>query len=326
MSKKALIIGAAGFVGGYLTEELSSHGYAVYATKLPFEAVDGGTCAVYDADITDARRIAEVVTEVRPDAVFHLAAQSSVKRSWEDPLLTLNVNVIGALNVLTACKALYENGEKPKILLIGSAEEYGKVTPEQCPISEELNCVPKSPYALSKLTQNGLGRIYCEAFGMDIITVRAFNHTGPRQSPAFVLADFSKQVAEIESGSKPARISVGNLEAMRDFTDVRDIVRAYRLLAERGRGGETYNVGRGEAVMISALLNTVLGEAKCQIEVLRDESKMRPSDVPLHVADIRKIKKDTGWQPSISLEKTARDTLEYWRREVNVAADNGNMG
>ena len=314
MSKKALIIGAAGFVGGYLSEELLRNGYEVYLTKLEFEKIEKSAATVYNMDVTSVTETDAVIADIKPDVVFHLAAQSSVKLSWEKPHLTLNVNIIGALNVLEACRRLTETGKKTKVLLIGSAEEYGKVTPEQCPIKEELQCVPKNLYALSKLTQNGLGKIYSESFGMDIITVRAFNHTGPKQAPAFVLADFCKQVAEIEAGEREAVISVGNLEAMRDFTDVRDIVKAYLLLSEKGKSGQTYNVGRGEAVKISALLDMLLKEAKCPIEVRRDEGRMRPSDVPLHVADTTKIISDTGWQPTISLEETVKDTLNYWRQ------------
>jgi len=314
MSKKALIIGAAGFVGGYLSEELLRNGYEVYLTKLEFEKIEKSAATVYNMDVTSVTETDAVIADIKPDVVFHLAAQSSVKLSWEKPYLTLNVNIIGALNVLEACRRLTETGKKTKVLLIGSAEEYGKVTPEQCPIKEELQCAPKNLYALSKLTQNGLGKIYSESFGMDIITVRAFNHTGPKQAPAFVLADFCKQVAEIEAGEREAVISVGNLEAMRDFTDVRDIVKAYLLLSEKGKSGQTYNVGRGEAVKISALLDMLLKEAKCPIEVRRDEGRMRPSDVPLHVADTTKIRSDTGWQPTISLEETVKDTLNYWRQ------------
>lgn len=314
MSKKALIIGAAGFVGGYLSEELLKNGYEVYLTKLEFEKIEKSAATVYDMDVTSVTETDAVIADIKPDVVFHLAAQSSVKLSWEKPHLTLNVNIIGALNVLEACRRLTEVGKKTKVLLIGSAEEYGKVTPEQCPIKEELQCAPKNLYALSKLTQNGLGKIYSESFGMDIITVRAFNHTGPKQAPAFVLADFCKQVAEIEAGERDAVISVGNLEAMRDFTDVRDIVKAYLLLAEKGRSGQTYNVGRGEAVKISALLEMLLKQAKCPIEVRRDENRMRPSDVPLHVADTTKIRNDTGWCPTVSLEETVKDTLDYWRQ------------
>ena len=286
----------------------------MYLTKLEFEKIEKSAATVYNMDVTSVTETDAVIADIKPDVVFHLAAQSSVKLSWEKPHLTLNVNIIGALNVLEACRRLTETGKKTKVLLIGSAEEYGKVTPEQCPIKEELQCAPKNLYALSKLTQNGLGKIYSESFGMDIITVRAFNHTGPKQAPAFVLADFCKQVAEIESGEREAVISVGNLEAMRDFTDVRDIVKAYLLLSEKGKSGQTYNVGRGEAVKISALLDMLLKEAKCPIEVRRDEGRMRPSDVPLHVADTTKIRSDTGWQPTISLEETVKDTLNYWRQ------------
>ena len=267
---KALIIGAAGFVGGYLISELSERGFEVSATKLPFETLSiesAPKCRVFDLDVTDASATNKLITELRPDRIFHLAAQSSVKASWEKPELTLKVNVIGALNVLEACRALKETGASPRVLMIGSAEEYGKVAPEECPIREDRTPTPKNIYALSKMTQNHLGNIYSEAYGLDIINVRAFNHTGPMQSATFVVADFCAQVARIEAGLQAPIISVGNLDAMRDFTDVRDIVRAYTMLSDNGKAGETYNVGSGKATCISDVLELIIKKAKCEIQV-----------------------------------------------------------
>ncbi len=310
---KALIIGAAGFVGGYLASELSERGYAVSVTKLRSESYNGIAERVYDADITIPGEIAGVMLDATPDAVFHLAAQSSVKVSWKKPALTVDVNIKGTTEVLEACREMKEAGRPARILLIGSAEEYGKVRPQDCPIKEETVCVPANIYALSKLTQNHLGRLYNEVYGLDTVSVRAFNHTGPGQSSSFVLPDFCYQVSEIEKGRREAVISVGNLDAMRDFTDVRDIVRAYSALAEKGRAGETYNVGSGRALKISEVLCAVLEEARVPIKVVKDPARMRPSDVPLQVADISKLQSETGWSPRIELRQTVRDTLNAYR-------------
>jgi len=313
---KALVIGAAGFVGGYLISELQKNGYEVSATKLSFETLEAENCRVFDLDITDASAVAALIKAERPERIFHLAAQSSVKLSWEKPELTVRVNIIGSLNVLEACRSLKDEGYSPRILLIGSAEEYGKVSPEECPISEDKKTAPKNIYALTKMAQNHIGGIYAEGYGMDIINVRAFNHTGPGQSPAFVVSDFCSQVAKIEAGVQEPIISVGNLDAMRDFTDVRDIVAAYVMLAEKGESGQTYNVGSGKAIKIADILDLILKSAKCEIEVRRDEKRMRPSDVPLHCADVSKIYARTGWSPKIPLETTITDTLDHFRASL----------
>lgn len=315
MKQNALIIGAAGFVGGYLARELLSNGFHVSLTKLPFENINIENTDVFNCDVTSYNSVYETVTAVQPDVIYHLAAQSSVKVSWEKPSLTLDINVNGTLNLLEVCRTL-PSENRPRILLIGSAEEYGKVTPDMCPINEECSCNPANIYALSKLTQNHLGRLYASAYGLDIINVRAFNHTGPGQSPSFVLSDFCRQVAEIERGRKTPIIRVGNLDAKRDFTDVRDIVKAYILLSEKGKSGETYNVGSGKAISISELLSEVLSTSDTEIKIETDPEKLRPSDVPLHVADISKIREETGWTPTIPLSKTIKDTLEAHRDNI----------
>ncbi len=308
---KSLVIGAAGFVGRYLLDELKASGRITVATKLPSEKINAHADKVLDLDVTDATATAALIASELPDEIYHLAAQSSVKLSWDRPALTLNVNVLGALSVLDACRAI-EN-YTPTVLMIGSAEEYGKVTPEKCPITEDTSTAPENIYALSKMAQNGLARIYSSAYKMKIINVRAFNHTGPGQATAFVISDFCSQVASIEKGEKAPVMSVGNLDARRDFTDVRDIVRAYVALAEKGEAGQTYNVGSGKAISIKEVLDVILSKAKCKIEVQKDPARMRPSDVPLHCADTSKINKKTGWTPIIPLEKTIEDTLNYFR-------------
>ena len=306
----ALIIGAAGFVGGYLAEELIRSGRRVFITRLPSEKFDGECSGAFCVDITDPQSIASVMEQVKPDEIYHLAAQSSVAVSWKNPGLTVDVNIRGAVNVLEAARA---HAPEAVVLLIGSAEEYGAVTPEQCPITEEQSLRPKNIYAMTKAAQNMTGKLYFDAYGMKVRMVRAFNHFGPRQAPQFVISDFCRQVAEIEAGKREAVMKVGNLEAKRDFTDVRDIVRAYRMIAESGKDGETYNVGSGSAVSIRELLDLILSLAKKEISVEQDPNRLRPSDVPIHCADISRIQRDIGWTPSIPRKDTVLATLNYWR-------------
>lgn len=307
---KALIIGGAGFVGGYLISELRASGAEVIATCLENETISGD-CDVKVLDILDAGSVEALINETAPDVIFHLAAQSSVSVSWKRPQLTADINVKGSINVLEAVK----NAEKKdiRLLLIGSGEEYGFIREGACPISEEENLRPGNIYAATKACQGMLGEIYARAYKMDIVMVRAFNHSGPKQAPIFVISDFCRQIAEIEKGLREPVMSVGNLSAMRDFTDVRDVVRAYRLLAEKGISGKTYNVGRGKAVPVQYILDTALSLSETKIEVKQDPARMRASDIPVIEPDVSRIYADTGWKAEISMEETISDTLGFWR-------------
>ncbi len=307
----ALIIGGAGFVGNYLIEHLMNDcKWSVNVTKLQNEIIDNADAVTYNLDILDKQAISDVLQTIKPDYIFHLAAQSSVALSWKNPSLTIDVNIKGSVNVLEAIREL---DYKPRVLLIGSGEEYGRIHSDETPITEGNSTRPGNIYAATKACQNMLGKIYADAYHMDIIMVRAFNHIGPKQSPAFVVADFCKQVAEIEKGIKEPIIKVGNLSAKRDFTDVRDVVKAYSLLIQKGTAGETYNVGSGKAVSIEELLDTILKCSDMSIRIEIDENKIRPIDIPIIEADIYKLRECTGWEKGISLEKTIKDTLEYWR-------------
>lgn len=310
---KALIIGGAGFVGGYLIRELDSAGQEVFATCLENENISGN-CSVRTLNILDADAVSEVIGEIKPDVIYHLAAQSSVSLSWKKPQLTADINVIGTINVLEAVK----NCEKKdiRLILIGSGEEYGFIRKDACPLTEEEPLNPGNIYAATKACQGMLGEIYARAYKMDIIMVRAFNHSGPQQLPMFVISDFCRQIALIEKGDSPAVMSVGNLAAKRDFTDVRDVVRAYRLLGEKGVSGRTYNVGRGKAVEIQYILDTALSFSQKEIEVKQDPARMRASDIPVIEPDVSRIYGDTGWKAEISMEKTIEDTLNYWRNTL----------
>lgn len=307
---KGLVIGAAGFVGNYLLNEMYANGMECYATKLAHEKLEHPHAKVYDLDIMSKDDIVTLLLQVQPDYIFHLAAQSSVGLAWKNPGLTVDVNIKGSLNVMDAIREL---SYKPKVLLIGSGEEYGHIRPGETPITEMNLLRPGNIYAATKACQNMIGSIYSKAYDMDLMMVRAFNHIGPGQAPMFVVSDFCKQVAEIEKGLREPVMKVGNLAAKRDFTDVRDVVKAYVKLIQVGVAGETYNVGSGNAKAIQDILDTIISMSDCQIKVEIDPDKLRPVDVPIIEADITKLQELTGWKPEISIEQTIRETLDYWR-------------
>jgi len=314
---KALIIGAAGFVGGHLIEYLHEiEGVEVFATKLSGKTISTKSIKehnIFNLDILEAAQVNSLIGNIGPDYVFHLAAQSSVSLSWKKPALTYNINIIGVVNLLEAVKLL---NKKTRVLLIGSAEEYGKVSPEQLPISEEIPLKPENPYAVSKAAQEMTADIYVRAFGLDIIMVRAFNHIGIRQAPMFVISDFAKQIAEMEKGLREPVMHVGNLDVKRDFTDVRDIVRGYWMLAKSGKSGQVYNIGSGKSISIRELLNKMINMSSSRITVEVDTAKLRPVDIPELKADISKIMKDVSWKPEIDIDTSLKDILDYWRKNV----------
>ncbi len=311
--KKGLIIGAAGFVGNYLIEELAANGIEAYATKLSHEKLDNPKAKIYDLDIMDKEAVVSLLFEVRPDYIFHLAAQSSVGLAWKKPGLTVDVNIKGSLNLLDAVRELFY---KPRVLLIGSGEEYGHIKPGETPIVEENLLRPGNIYAATKACQNMIGNIYAKAYDMELMMVRAFNHIGPGQAPMFVVSDFCKQVAEIEKELREPVMMVGNLAAKRDFTDVRDVVKAYVGLIAAGQSGETYNVGSGNAQEIRQILDLIISKSTAKIKVEIDPNKLRPVDVPIIEADITKLNQLTGWLPQIPIEQTIQETLDYWRANV----------
>lgn len=312
--KRALVIGAAGFVGGYLIKELKkSHDMEIFATKLPNSQWESTLARVYDLDIMEKDDIVDLLFEIRPDYIFHLAAQSSVGVAWKHPGMTVDVNIKGSINVMDAIRELYY---KPRILLIGSGEEYGHIEEGETPIRENNPLRPGNIYAATKVCQNMIGYIYSRAYDMELVLVRAFNHIGPGQAPLFVVSDFCKQVAEIERNLREPVMKVGNLAAQRDFTDVRDVVKAYIKLVQMGIPGETYNVGRGQAIAIKDLLQMIVERSTADIKVEIDPAKIRPVDVPVIEADTRKIYDLTGWKPEISLEQTISETLDYWRKQI----------
>lgn len=306
---KALIIGSAGFAGGYLIKELTDSGYEVHATHLPSESIQP-ECFRHMLDVLNKDDVKKLIGKINPDIIYHLAAQSSVAVSWKKPQLTAEINIIGSINVI---EALPDN---TRLILIGSGEEYGFISENSCPIKETERLNPANIYAVSKVCAEMIGRIYHRAYSKNIIMVRAFNHSGAGQAETFVISDFCKQIAEIENGLKFPEICTGNLSAKRDFTDVRDIARAYRLLAEKGVSGKTYNVGRGKAVSIEYILNTAIGFSEANITRRLDPNRLRASDIPVIEPDISEIFRDTGWTAEIPIEKTISDTLDYWREKL----------
>jgi GDP-4-dehydro-6-deoxy-D-mannose reductase len=310
---KTLVIGAGGFVGGHLIKELEDSGHEVVASDveaaLPMLAATGRMALAID--ILEIVSIKKVFELSKPEWVILLAAQSSVGRSWEDPLSTIRTNILGPVNILEAIREL---GIGPRVLLIGSSEEYGIVEDNGEPLVENRALAPANPYAVTKSCQEDFGRLYHRAYSLEIIMTRSFNHIGPGQRLGFVIPDFCSSIVAIERGEHEPVLRVGNLDALRDFTDVRDVVRAYRFLLERGQAGEIYNVGTGHAVRIAMILDILIRLARVPLQVEADPARYRPVEVRSIVADVGKIKKETGWRPEITLETSLADSLESWRR------------
>lgn len=318
------MIGAGGFVGAYLLRHLAEDaGYEVYAVKCPHETVALSQAkGVFDLTLPDAEGVEALLWRINPDCVFHLAAQSSVALSWQKPQTTVDVNVKGTLDLLEAMRKM---PHPPRLLLVGSGEEYGIPRSNLFGIAEDEPLHPVNVYAATKVCAEQLAMIYHRAYGLDVVAVRAFNHMGAGQSPQFVISDFCRQTAAIEYGMQEPVIRVGNLSAKRDFTDVRDIVRAYGLLMQQGRTGECYNVGSGKAVTIASLLEQIQAMSHVAYRVETDPAKLRPLEIPVMEADIRRLRQDTGWTPQIPLRQTLADTLTDWRDRLGREAGQGGV-
>jgi len=314
-----LITGITGFVGSHLSEFLLDKNVEIYGIerwRSKTENIDHikDKLKLIKADVRDAHSIENVIKKVEPNYIFHLAAQSFVPMSWNAPIETLETNIIGTVNLLEGVR---KSEIDPKIHIAGSSEEYGMVYPNELPIKETNPLRPLSPYGVSKVAQDRLGYQYHKSYGLKIVITRAFNHTGPRRGEAFVTSNFSKQIAEIEKGIKKPEISVGNLEAKRDFTDVRDIVKGYWLAINKCEYGEVYNLCSGKARSIKDVLDLLISLSKVKkIKIVQDPSRMRPSDVPILQGDFTKFHERTGWKPEIPFEKTMKDLLDYWRNKV----------
>jgi GDP-4-dehydro-6-deoxy-D-mannose reductase len=316
---RVLITGFTGFVGSHLADYLVARGdvevFGVHRWRSRMDNVEhlGTQVRRVECDMRDAAGVRRLLRAVRPDRIFHLAAQSYVPTSWLAPAETLAGNVLGQVNLFEALRDL---GLPARVHVAGSSEEYGLVLPQEVPIREDGPLRPLSPYGVSKVTQDLLAYQYWKSYQLHVVRTRGFNHTGPRRGEVFVTSNFSRQVAEIEKGLREPVVWVGNLESIRDFTDVRDMVRAYWLALERGQAGEVYNICSGRGYSARQVLDILLGLAHVKVEVREDPARMRPSDVTLLVGDCGKFRAATGWEPTIPFEVTLKDLLEHWRKRV----------
>lgn len=322
---RVLITGITGFAGSHLADYLLAEHpdveiFGTWRWRSRTENIEHleGRIRLLECDLKDATAVRQTLAEIRPSKIFHLAAQSFVPASWQAPAETLNNNIISQTNIFEAMRSLELDA---RMQIAGSSEEYGLVHPDEVPITESNPLRPLSPYAVSKVAQDLLAYQYFRSYGLDVVRTRGFNHTGPRRGEVFVTSNFAKQIASIEAGLREPVIRVGNLSAQRDFTDVRDMVRAYWLALEKGKAGEVYNLASGQAVTIAELLDMLLAHTDTQVEIEVDPDRLRPSDVEILLGDYSKFRSDTGWQPEIPLSQTVEDLLNYWRGRIERVAE-----
>jgi len=322
-----LITGITGMAGSHLAEYLLNqgncevHGALRWRSNRENIATFEKKLHLHECELRDPHAVIRLIKEIRPQRVYHLAAQSYVAASWISPQDTLINNITAQLNIFEAIRQL--EVLDTRIHIAGSSEEYGMVYEDELPVNETNPLRPLSPYAVSKVAQDTLAYQYHQSYGLHVVRTRAFNHTGPRRGDVFATSNFARQIVEIESGKGDPVIRVGNLKARRDFTDIRDVVEAYVLALERGEPGEVYNIGSGKAYSMEQVLNMLLGMSNVIIHIKKDSSRMRPSDVPVLVCNNSKFSQKTGWQPRVTFKQTLYDLLGYWRAKiVEKPADN----
>jgi GDP-4-dehydro-6-deoxy-D-mannose reductase len=320
---RALITGINGFVGGHLAELLLEHGWDVHGIALssvPRLASLKNRVQVLAADLLEPLATRAAVSAIDPQVIFHLAAQAHVPTAHADPVGTISNNLLAQLHLFETLRALNLD---PVVVVACTSDAYGSVRPEDIPVDEDTPLRPNNPYAMSKVAQDMLALQYHLSYGLRTVRLRLFNHIGPRQTDAYVAPSFAHQIARIEAGLQEPVIKVGNLDVGRDFTDVRDVVEAYRLAAVVGEPGAVYNIGTGEAVSIGDLLATLLELSTTTITVEPDPARMRPVDVPIIACDARRFQTQTGWQPRIPLPQSLEDILNDWRGRVRSGEANG---
>ena len=319
---RVLITGATGFVGTHLRRHLlASTDWDIVGTAFPDPPTDptpGSRQKLIPLDLRDADATQAALGESPPDYVVHLAAQAHVPTAYKDPWATLQNNILGQLNLFESCLAL---DISPRIVVIGSGEEYGRATQADLPLVEDHPLRPENPYSVSKVTQDVMGYQYFISYGLPVIRVRPFNHVGPGQSPRFVLPAFASQVAEIEAGRREPLLLVGNLAPQRDFTDVRDVVRAYRLLLLHGIAGEVYNVASGRPCAIQSIVDELRARSSIEIRIEVDPERYRPADIPTIYGSADKLRRDTGWTAEIPMSQTIDDVLAEWRARAHGEVD-----
>jgi GDP-4-dehydro-6-deoxy-D-mannose reductase len=317
---RVLITGITGFAGSHLADyilanhpDVKVYGLVRWRSRMENILHIQDKIALFEADLKDIVSLKKCLEKIKPDRIFHLAAQSFVPTSWLCPAETFAINAIGEINLFEAVLGLKLT---PKIQVAGSSEEYGLVNADEIPMKETNPLRPLSPYAVSKVAQDLLAFQYFRSYGLRTVRTRGFNHTGPRRGEVFICSNFAKQIAEIEKKKKEPVIYVGNLEARRDFTDVRDIVRGYWLCLDKGKEGEVYNVGTGKTYSMREILDMLLSLSKIKVKVEVDPQRLRPSDVPILLSDCTKLKELTGWQPKIPIRQSLEDLLSGWRERV----------
>jgi GDP-4-dehydro-6-deoxy-D-mannose reductase len=317
---RALITGITGFAGSHLADYLLAEQpqvevFGTYRWRSPMDNIRQieGKVRLLETELRDLASVTKALQASRPDYIFHLAAQSFVPTSWSAPADTLSSNVVGQANIFEAVRALELD---PAIQVACSSEEYGLVLPDEVPIKETNPLRPLSPYAVSKVAQDYLAYQYFMSYGLRTVRTRGFNHTGPRRGQVFVTSNFARQVARIEAGQQEPVLRVGNLDAVRDFTDLRDMVRAYWLAATKGKPGEVYNIASGVGITIRGMLDKLLQASRIEVRVETDPARLRPSDVEVLLGDYSKFRADTGWEPRIPFDRTLADLLDYWRQRV----------
>ncbi|THB78644.1 MAG: SDR family oxidoreductase [Desulfobacteraceae bacterium] len=316
---KALITGVTGMTGSYLAEylltmpDIEVYGIAHPRDSHKFLHQIENQIHLHECDLCNTETVNTLIRDLRPDQIYHLAAQTSVAESWKNPVQTISNNITCQLNIFEAVR---KNSINARILVTGSSESYGLISESDLPVSETVPFKPVSPYGVSKVAQDMLAFQYHHNYGMDIIRVRVFNLTGPRQSPIFALSNFAKQIAQIKAGRNKPVIMVGNLEAHRDFTDFRDAVKAYWLALEHGLPGQAYNIGSGKSLSLESILSMLLDISGVLVEIEPNPDRMRPSDIPIMVCDNTLFRTLTGWEPMIPLTKTLKDLLIYWQTAV----------
>ena len=312
---KCLITGIEGFVGGYLAEKLLELGFEVYGTYFDYRTLTkkvSKSVKLYNVDIRNNERLSNTVKQVNPNTVFHLAAQSSASLSWKSPKLTMDINVGGTINLLETIK---EYSPETKLISIGSSEQYGSLDPEENPVSESHQLNPQNPYAISKTACERLCIAYAQAYSLNIVMARSFNHAGPGQPIQFVMSDFAYQIAQIKLNKKKPLLKAGNLKAERDFTDVRDVVQAYIILADKGERRQVYNIGSGTANSIEYYLNKMIEKASIDIKIEVEKERLRPIDTPLICCDNSRIKK-LGWIPQHNIADTFMEMIDYHKQSI----------
>jgi GDP-4-dehydro-6-deoxy-D-mannose reductase len=311
---RALITGIGGFVGRHLMAHLQAEGDSVCGLARAADVAGlAASVEAFHADLSDRAAVERVVRAAQPEAVYHLAAQSSPAESMADPWATIGNNLLAQINLF---EALLSAGLRPRVLVIGSSDEYGRVEPENVPTHEDVPLRPVTPYAVSKVGQDMMGFQYFAQHGLPVVRVRPFNHTGPGHDARFVIPSFARQIAEIEAGEREPVLWVGNLDVQRDFTDARDMVRAYRLALVAGTPGDVYNLGRGRSMRIAEMVDELIAMCRVPVQTRVNPALLRASDIPRQEADTRKFTTLTGWQPRIPWHTTLADTLDYWRNKV----------